>query len=119
MATIRGTAGRDTLVGTSLADTIFGGADNDTIDGGAGIDKMFGEAGNDTFLGGEGMDTMDGGADVDTVTYAQSTSGVKVHLVTGLSYGGQAEGDTLISIENRDGLAVSRHSLRLRRPQHN
>jgi Ca2+-binding RTX toxin-like protein len=103
MATIKGTAGKDTLVGTSLADTIFGGADDDTIDGGAGIDKMFGDTGNDTFLGGDGADTMDGGADVDTVTYAQSTSGVKVSLATGLGYGGQAEGDTLISIENVTG----------------
>jgi large repetitive protein len=103
MATIKGTAGKDTLVGTSLADTIFGGADNDTIDGGAGNDKMFGETGNDTFLGGEGADTMDGGADVDTVTYAQSTSGVKVNLATGLGYSGQAEGDTLINIENVTG----------------
>jgi Ca2+-binding RTX toxin-like protein len=103
MATIKGTAGRDTLVGTSLADTIFGGGDDDTIDGGAGIDKMFGESGNDTFLGGDGADTMDGGADVDTVTYAQSSSGVKVNLATGLSYGGQAEGDTPISIENLTG----------------
>jgi Ca2+-binding RTX toxin-like protein len=103
MATIKGTSGRDTLIGTSLADTIFGGADNDTIDGGAGIDKIFGESGNDTFLGGEGADTMDGGADVDTVTYAQSPSGVKVNLATGLGYGGHAEGDTLISIENVTG----------------
>ena len=103
MATIRGTAGRDTLVGTSLADTIFGDGDNDTIDGGAGIDKMFGDTGNDTFLGGEGADTMDGGADVDTVSYAQSSSGVKVNLATGVGYSGQAEGDTLISIENVTG----------------
>ena len=103
MATIKGTTGRDSLVGTSLADTMFGGADDDTIDGGAGIDKMFGETGNDTFLGGEGADSMDGGADVDTVTYAQSTSGVKVNLGTGLGYGGQAEGDTLVSIENVTG----------------
>ena len=103
MANIRGTGGRDTLVGTSLADVILGGGDDDTIDGGAGIDKMFGEAGNDTFLGGDGADTMDGGADVDTVTYAQSASGVKVSLATGNGSGGQAEGDTLISIENLTG----------------
>ena len=64
---------------------------------------MFGETGNDTFLGGDGVDTMDGGADVDTVTYAQSTSGVKVSLATGNGSGGQAEGDTLISIENLTG----------------
>ena len=103
MANIRGTAGKDTLNGTSLADVILGGGDDDTIDGGAGNDKMFGETGNDTFLGGDGVDTMDGGADVDTVTYAQSTSGVKVSLATGNGSGGQAEGDTLISIENLTG----------------
>jgi len=64
---------------------------------------MFGETGNDTFLGGDGADTMDGGADVDTVSYAASTSGVKVSLATGKGSGGQAEGDTLISIENLTG----------------
>jgi Ca2+-binding RTX toxin-like protein len=103
MATIRGTAGKDTLVGTTLADNIFGGADDDSIDGGKGNDMLFGEAGNDTFLGGDGADTMDGGADVDTVSYAASTSGVKVSLATGLGSGGHAEGDKFISIENLTG----------------
>ena len=46
---------------------------------------------------------MDGGADVDTVTYEGSTEGVKVHLTTGRASGGQAERDTLISIENVTG----------------
>jgi Ca2+-binding RTX toxin-like protein len=103
MATIIGTAGKDTLVGTNLVDTINGGAGDDIIDGGAGDDKMAGDTGNDTFLGGAGADSMDGGAGVDTVTYAASTAGVKVLLGTGRGYGGQAEGDTLTSIENVTG----------------
>ena len=103
MAIIRGTSGRDTLVGTDLYDTINGGADDDTIDGGAGNDKMAGGTGNDKFFGGDGADAMDGGADVDTVTYEGSTEGVKVNLATGRGLGGQAEGDTLISIENVTG----------------
>ncbi len=103
MAMIKGTAGKDTLIGTNLFDTINGGGGDDIIDGGAGNDKMAGDTGNDTFLGGEGADYMDGGAGVDTVTYADSAAGVKVFLGTGKGYGGQAEGDTLVSIENVTG----------------
>ena len=103
MAIIRGTAGNDTLFGTDLFDTINGDAGDDTIDGGGGNDKMAGGTGNDTFIGGAGADQMDGGTGVDTVTYANSTAGVKVFLATGNGYGGQAEGDTLISIENVTG----------------
>lgn len=107
MAIIRGTFGNDTLFGTDLFDTINGGAGDDTIDGGADNDKMAGELGNDTFIGGAGADFMDGGSGVDTVTYANSGAGVKVYLTTGNGYGGQAEGDTLVSIENVTG---SQHS---------
>ena len=103
MAMIKGTAGRDTLVGTSLYDTIHGDDGDDTIDGGAGNDKMAGGNGNDTFLGGDGADQMDGGVGVDRRHYAASAAGVKVFLETGRAYGGQAEGDTLISIENVTG----------------
>ena len=103
MARIYGTAGKDTLVGTAEYDIISGGADDDTIDGGASGDKMAGQDGNDTFIGGAGNDYMDGGNGVDKVDYSASTSGVKVFLGTGKAYGGQAEGDTLVNIENLVG----------------
>lgn len=100
MAVIKGTTGNDRLVGTSAYDTISGDFGDDVIDGGGGNDKMAGGYGNDTFIGGEGADQMDGGAGVDVVDYSGSSEGVKVFLGVGRGYGGQADGDTLISIEN-------------------
>jgi Ca2+-binding RTX toxin-like protein len=103
MAIIKGTTGNDTLFGTDLFDTINGSAGDDIIDGGAGNDKMAGDTGNDTFIGGAGADFMDGGSGVDTINYANSSSGVKVFLGAGYASGGQAEGDTFVSIENVTG----------------
>jgi Ca2+-binding RTX toxin-like protein len=82
MATIKGTKYGDTLYGTSAGDTIYGYEGDDSL-------KGFG-----------GADYLDGGAGIDTVFYGDSTSGVSVNLQTGRGYGGSAEGDTLVSIEN-------------------
>jgi Ca2+-binding RTX toxin-like protein len=82
MATINGTNYGDTLYGTSAGDTIKGLNGDDSL-------KGFG-----------GADYLDGGAGIDTVFYGDSTSGVAVNLQTGRGYGGSAEGDTLVSIEN-------------------
>jgi serralysin len=82
MATIKGTKYGDTLYGTSAGDAIYGYEGNDSL-------KGFG-----------GADYLDGGAGIDTVFYGDSTSGVAVNLATGRGYGGSAEGDTLVSIEN-------------------
>jgi Ca2+-binding RTX toxin-like protein len=100
---IMGTAGNDNLVGTADYDIISGGAGDDTIDGGAGPDKMAGQDGNDTFLGGGGVDYMDGGAGVDSVNYERSNGAVTVDLRSGRGFGADAEGDTLVSIENLVG----------------
>ena len=82
MATFNGTNSGDTLYGTSAGDTINGLGGNDSL-------KGFG-----------GADRIDGGAGIDTVFYGDSSVGVAVNLATGRGYGGSAEGDTLISIEN-------------------
>jgi Ca2+-binding RTX toxin-like protein len=100
---IYGTAGGDNLVGTADYDIISAGAGDDVIDGGAGPDKMAGQDGNDTFIGGAGVDYMDGGAGVDTVNYQTSGAGVIVDLRSGKGSGGDAEGDTLVNIENLVG----------------
>ena len=76
MATFKGTAGKDKLLGGNLADSIFGLAGNDTlsgnggndtIDGGAGNDIVSGGIGNDTLRGGLGNDRLSGGAGNDTL----------------------------------------------------
>ncbi|NWA29801.1 calcium-binding protein, partial [Pseudomonas gingeri] len=96
MAVINGTSGADTLVGTANADELYGFAGNDSLDGGAG---------NDLLDGGAGADVLNGGAGVDTASYINSTAGVNVNLVTGTGSGGDAQGDTLISIERVVGSA--------------
>ncbi len=84
---INGTALADLLVGTSGADRIYGLGDNDTLMG----------------LG--GADLLDGGDGTDTADYSRSISqGVTVDLrIAGPQQGGDAEGDTLNSIENLVG----------------
>jgi Ca2+-binding RTX toxin-like protein len=71
--------------------------------GGAGNDTLTGNSGNNVLVGAAGADRLDGGAGTDTATYATSGSGVNVSLMTGLGSGGDAEGDTLLNIENLIG----------------
>ena len=75
--------------------------------GGAGgdDDTLIGGEGNDTLIGGAGADSLDGGAGIDTADYSGSESGVTVDLSAGTGTGGDAEGDTLTSIENVTGSA--------------
>lgn len=86
-ADINGTAAADTLAGTFRPETTIG------------------LAGNDVFAGSAGADRIDGGADVDRVDYSVSGAGVTIDLTTGSAAGGDAEGDTLISIEEARGSA--------------
>jgi Ca2+-binding RTX toxin-like protein len=97
-----GYGGDDTLIGGDGDDTLYGQAGDDTLIGGNDKDRIEGDEGNDLLVGGTGADTLDGGTGLDTASYASSGSGVVVHL-TGSIYGGDAEGDTLASIENVTG----------------
>ena len=97
MATVHGTNGADFIY-----DPIsFGG--NDTIYGHDGDDRIYGLGGYDTIIGGAGADYLDGGFGTDTASYSDSTEGVVVNLDTGQNFGGTAEGDTLVGIENVTG----------------
>jgi len=80
-APIWGTDGSDNLGGTTGADTIYGGA------------------GNDYIIGSPGADYLDGGTGVDRVDYHSSGSSVHINLANNVAWGGDAEGDTLVSIE--------------------
>ena len=81
----------EALGGDDVVFTLFG---NDTLSGGDG---------DDTLEGGDGADRIDGGADVDTASYVLSSAGVSVSLAAGAAVGGDAEGDTLVGIENLVG----------------
>ncbi|MEO8244451.1 MAG: Hint domain-containing protein [bacterium] len=80
-------------------DLIWVGDSNDTVLGGAGNDTLYGENGDDLLAGGAGADYLDGGAGIDIADYSTSGAGVTVNLATGATAGGDAAGDTLLSIE--------------------
>lgn len=82
MATIPGTNSADTLYGTEAADSIFGYGGDDVIKGGGGADRI------------------DGGTGIDMVFYSDSSVGVTINLLTGRGFGGTAEGDTFVNVEN-------------------
>jgi Ca2+-binding RTX toxin-like protein len=97
--TMYGYAGNDTIYGLAGNDVIYGGAGLDNVFGGRGDDTIYGGADADMLMGGYGADDIDGGAGNDTISFVQSRSGVTVNLQTGQGSGGEAEGDTYISIE--------------------
>jgi Ca2+-binding RTX toxin-like protein/GH24 family phage-related lysozyme (muramidase) len=70
-----------------------------------GYGFLDGTAGNDTFNGTNNMDFIDGKAGIDTVSYANSTTAVKVDisLTDTTQYGGDSSGDFLSNIENLIG----------------
>jgi Ca2+-binding RTX toxin-like protein len=99
-ASITSTLGADvenlTLTGTANIHGIGNASDN----------VITGNGGNNVLAGLGGADTLDGGAGTDTATYAASAAGVNVSLATGIAHGGDAEGDTFVSIENLAGPAA-------------
>jgi Ca2+-binding RTX toxin-like protein len=100
----------DFVLGTVGSNDLVGLGGNDYLDGGAGNDRLLGGDGDDMLNGGAGADKLDGGNGTDTISYASSYwgnpgSGVTVNLGTGKGSGGDAQGDTYISIENVTGSA--------------
>jgi Ca2+-binding RTX toxin-like protein len=67
----------ENVVGSNFADTLTGNDFDNILEGGAGAD------------------TMIGGGGVDTASYRTSASGVNASLLTGLGFGGDAQGDNL------------------------
>ena len=129
---IFGLAGNDLIIGGDQDDTLFGGSESDVLEGGAGADELFGESGddvldggsgidildggseddqlfggfsNDILIGGTGADLLDGGDGFDTASYATAAGPVTVNLANGTGTRGDADGDTLISIETVIGSA--------------
>ena len=94
MARITGTSADDrgakTLNGTSQADEIFGLAGDDTL---------IGYGGGDILTGGAGADELFGSDGIDFANYKASSRGVSVSLQQAMGGNGEAQGDTLYSIE--------------------
>jgi RTX calcium-binding nonapeptide repeat (4 copies) len=102
-----GVDGNDSLYGGNGNDTIRGWGGNDNLHGDAGNDSLDGGTGNDLLEGGTGADTLIGGDGNDTADYAVSSAAVTVSLASGKGFGGDAEGDTLQTIENLNGSAFN------------
>ena len=91
------------LGGTNKSEALYATSDDDWfIWGYDGEDWLYGLGGNDILDGGEGADHLNGNGGHDQATYSQSGAGVFVTLASniGHGYGGSAEGDTLIDIED-------------------
>ena len=95
---IEGSGFSDILTGDGLANTLMGGRGNDQLNGGLG---------NDSLVGGLGADYLNGGTGVDLVSYADSTVGLRVSLLSSSLNNGIATGDRYVSIENVAGSAYA------------
>jgi Ca2+-binding RTX toxin-like protein len=98
--------------GNSGPNTYHGTSDHDDIFGNGGDDWLYGEGGDDYLEGGLGADHLFGGDNGpyglgDTAGYRDSFTGVYVDLSIGRGFGGTAEGDTLVDIENIAGSIFS------------
>lgn len=83
---------------------LLGSADIDGTGNDLG-NAISGNGGANVLAGLGGADLLDGGEGSDTADYSASASGVVVDLSTGHGHHGDAEGDTLVSIESLVGSA--------------
>ncbi|WP_342240933.1 beta strand repeat-containing protein [Inquilinus sp. OTU3971] len=84
-------------------ENVDGSQGNDSLTGNAGANTLAGWGGDDVLRGGAGADRLDGGIGIDTASYYTGSAGIVVDLSTGAASGGDAQGDTLIGIENVSG----------------
>ena len=79
---------------------VHGTPGNDTIYGTAEADNLFGDAGDDSIRPFLGADLVDGGDGIDLVNYFDSGAAIDIDLMRATQLGGDAAGDTLVSIES-------------------
>jgi Ca2+-binding RTX toxin-like protein len=102
----RGTAEGDTF---DSIENVTGSSYDDIITGDKHVNRLHGGAGDDFLTGGFGGDQLDGGAGFDFAGYWSSTEGVTVNLYNGYTAGGEAKGDTFVSIEGLAGTGFKDH----------
>jgi len=104
---LAGSAFADTLIGDGNANLLAGGAGNDLLDGSAGSDTLEGGEGDDLLVGSSEADRLRGGAGSDTAVYSAAAAAVVVSLAAGTGSGSDAQGDTLVEVENIVGSAFA------------
>jgi len=67
--------------------------------GDSGKNTLVGDTSDDLFKGFGGADHINGGGGIDIVLYGDSPTGVSVNLAGHAGFGGSAEGDFLVNIE--------------------
>lgn len=95
------------VIGTFQSDSISGDVGNNILEGANGNDLIRGGEGDDTLIGGAGADQLQGQDGIDTADYSGATGGVTVNLSAGTGLGSEAQGDTLIGVENLIGGAFT------------
>ncbi|MDX2156501.1 MAG: peroxidase family protein [Hyphomicrobiaceae bacterium] len=103
LTTVIGDDNANVLNGSSTDNLVVARGSGDQLFGAGGLDTLNGGAGADTLNGGADADVLNGGAGTDTASYVGSAAGVTVSLQTNVGTGGDAEGDTLNSIESLIG----------------
>jgi Ca2+-binding RTX toxin-like protein len=98
-------SGFENVVGSNFNDTITGNDAANILAGLAGNDILNGGKGDDILIGGAGADALNGGNGFDTADYSTSAAPIRLILGGSASTGGDAAGDTFISIENFVGTA--------------
>jgi subtilisin-like proprotein convertase family protein len=93
-------AGRNMVITTgTVIEHAYGGDGDDVITGNTVNNQLRGGRGNDTLEGGVGADILNGGAGTDTVSYAGAAGSIQIYLTAPSFNGGDAGGDTFLSIE--------------------
>jgi trimeric autotransporter adhesin len=85
----------------------IGGAFGDDLRGDAGSNALRGGDGDDLLTGRGGADVLDGGEGIDWINYADALGSLTINLSTGIGLGGEAAGDSYVSIENVRGGQVN------------
>lgn len=80
-----------------------------TVVGSAFADVLLGDGNDNRLVGGAGADTLAGGGGFDTADYSISIAAVAIDLGSGVSTGGDAEGDMLSGIERIVGSNLDDH----------